>query len=328
MIKRVLINCTKIAFALGLVLWLVNSGKIDMELVYKSFQNPLNVIFILAFMLFDQFIVAIRWKHILESKAKSSLNLLNVFKANWIGIFFNSVLPGSVTGDLIKIFYIEQKNEKLSKKFLLGSVLLDRVIGLCGLILVGGLSCIIYYNFLAAQSEELKSLVHVNFLLSLAVIIAFIFLYNFNSIPLQLSSFVKKRMTFLTSLLEKLEVVWRDLVSLKGRLLKVLFLSMIVQAVAILIFWYVIHGLIGDEFQLYHAFSILPVGMISMAIPIAPAGLGVGHVVFLNLFSYIGISNGANLFNVYFIYVILMNLSGIFPYILHQGENKPLISRK
>ena len=153
MIKRVLINCTKIAFALGLVLWLVNSGKIDMELVYKSFQNPLNVIFILAFMLFDQFIVAIRWKHILESKAKSSLNLLNVFKANWIGIFFNSVLPGSVTGDLIKIFYIEQKNEKLSKKFLLGSVLLDRVIGLCGLILVGGLSCIIYYNFLAAQSE-------------------------------------------------------------------------------------------------------------------------------------------------------------------------------
>ena len=29
-------------------------------------------------------------------------------------IFFNSVLPGSVTGDLVKIFYIKELDEKLN----------------------------------------------------------------------------------------------------------------------------------------------------------------------------------------------------------------------
>ena len=51
--------------------------------------------------------------------------------------------------------------------------------------------------------------------------------------------------------------------------------------------------------------------MIVTAIPLAPGGMGVGHVAFDKLFSFLSISNGADLFNIFWITMMLINLLGI-----------------
>lgn len=317
MLKRVLINSFKVSFAGGLIYWLVQSGKIDMELVKESFKSPLFVALIVFLMLFDHGIVALRWRIILQFKATEKLNIVRIFLANWIGIFFNSVLPGAVTGDIIKIFYVKNEDKNLSKKFLLASVFLDRLVGLFGLILIGGITSTLFYDFLAPKSKELETLLKINFLLSGIVIFSFIFLYFFHKIPLKLSAWFTSK-DILSGVMKKLEEMWNDLYMIKDRLIKVLIISMIIQSIAAVIFWKIVNQFTGDSFELIHAFSIYPIGMISLAIPVAPAGLGVGHVVFLKLFSFLGIENGANLFNVYFIYIIMVNLTGIIPYVFHQ----------
>ena len=61
------------------------------------------------------------------------------------------------------------------------------------------------------------------------------------------------------------------------------------------------------------------------ALPIAPAGMGVGHAAFDQLFQYFNISGGANLFNLYWIVFICNNLLGLIPYIImskKQGKIK------
>ena len=55
--------------------------------------------------------------------------------------------------------------------------------------------------------------------------------------------------------------------------------------------------------------------------PLSPAGIGLGHVVFDQIFELIGISGGANYFNLYFLYLISVNSLGFFPYMF--GGKKP-----
>jgi len=142
----------------------------------------------------------------------------------------------------------------------------------------------------------------------------------FQNIPLFLSKIVKSKITFLAGILDKLENMWNDLCSFKHHLLSYLLISMFVQSVAIVIFWYVIAPFTNIPFELKHAATIFPIGMISIAIPISPAGLGVGHYVFDQLFSVLGFLNGASLFNIYFVIMIMTNLTGVIPYVLYSGK--------
>jgi uncharacterized membrane protein YbhN (UPF0104 family) len=55
---------------------------------------------------------------------------------------------------------------------------------------------------------------------------------------------------------------------------------------------------------------LVPLGLLVTAVPIAPAGLGVGQVAFLALFRMAGSSQGANLFTLYMAACVLINLVG------------------
>ena len=64
----------------------------------------------------------------------------------------------------------------------------------------------------------------------------------------------------------------------------------------------------------------MPIGMMAVAVPISPAGLGVGHAIFDGLFKLYGTFNGASLFNLYFLTTISVNLMGIFPYLMFKAH--------
>jgi hypothetical protein len=54
------------------------------------------------------------------------------------------------------------------------------------------------------------------------------------------------------------------------------------------------------------------------ALPLAPGGLGVGHVAFDKLFAMVGLQGGANVFNVMVLTQLALNLLGVFPYLLYR----------
>jgi uncharacterized membrane protein YbhN (UPF0104 family) len=313
--KNIILNILKISLAAGLIYWLVQSGKLDFNLITEVLKDPLRVFAIILFMLFDHVIVAFRWCIILQTKALAKLPLLKVFKANWIGIFFNSVLPGSVSGDIIKIFYVKELDQKLTKKFLFVSVFLDRVIGLFGLISLGGIISIIFYNDLVTLSPDVEKLIHLNLGLFAIVALSFFFIFFLEQIPHKMAAPFRE-VKVIGKVMEKLEMIWSDLCSIKAKLIQILIISIIIQTIAAFIFWFIVSPFIAQDFPLQQAMTILPIGMIIISLPIAPAGLGVGHAAFHSLFGYFGITNGASLFNIYFILILITNLTGVIPYVL------------
>ena len=323
MLKNIVKNIIKLGIAFGLIYWLVESGKLDFSLLKQVFSSPLTILAITALMLTDHFIVAVRLKLILMRKASKNLSTFKIFISNWIGIFFNAVLPGSVTGDVIKVFYLQDLDEKLDKKFLLVAVFMDRVMGLIGLVTIGGIISGINYSTLSSLSNDVKILVQVNLFILLCVVLTLLTLFFYQKLPHQIAKPFRD-IKILGNIVKKLEVLWNDLCLFRKNIIKLLVLSIFIQAFAIIIFWYIAEPYAAGEFTLATAFTVLPAGMISIAIPIAPGGLGVGHVVFEKLLAFFNISNGADLFNIYFFFVLFTNLTGVVPYMLYRKKSKEI----
>ena len=95
-----------------------------------------------------------------------------------------------------------------------------------------------------------------------------------------------------------------------------------------------IHSLIGliffqisllmglSEMQLATQFFLMPIGLITIAIPIAPGGIGIGHVAFESLYLLASHSGGADIFNLFVIVQLSVFLLGGIPYFLLSGEYK------
>lgn len=317
--KNVLKLLFKFGFAFGLIYWLVDSGKLNLSLLKEIFNYPERLIFAFLGTIFVIFIVAFRYKVIIEHKASIKIPFINMIKYTWIGMFFNAVLPGSVSGDLVKIFYVKQEDSKLTNKFLIGSVLIDRVVGLFGLIIVLGIFTGINYIELSSYSKELAYLLKMNILLFIGVIISLLSLFFFPNLPQKLSGpFIQ--LPIFNKILPKLISIWESLCQFRHRMLWLTGLSIIIQTSAIFIFWFVVSPFANGIFPFDKAFALIPLGLISIAIPIAPSGMGVGHAVFDTLFSYINVKNGADLFNIYFILFLSVNLMGSIPYLLNRSN--------
>ena len=103
----------KILFAGAILYWLVSQDKLDFRLVGKSFQNPVLWFTCFIILALQNVVGAIRWRLILKTK-NVEFSLLEIVRIQWIGQFFSVVLPGAVTGDLVKIGYITSLKKDIS----------------------------------------------------------------------------------------------------------------------------------------------------------------------------------------------------------------------
>lgn len=308
----------KFTFAAAILHWLVDSGKLDFNILSKTLDHPWRLSFAFGLVLMNILIVTWRWKYILDFKSSQKLPFLQVAKFNWIGVFFNSVLPGSVTGDIVKAFYLKQLDQKMSNRFVFGSVLIDRFVGLFGLILLLGGFTLLNYSALTKLSADLSYLIHINLLLFTAVLFGFLSLYFFANLPRQILKKVE-HISLLHKVGHKLLGLWEGLCEIRSRLILLTIVSIFVQSIAVFAFWFITNPFADSYFDFNYAFSFVPIGFVTIAIPIAPAGLGVGHAIFHQLFSFFGINNGASLFNIFFFLQLFANLIGIIPYLTNKS---------
>jgi len=317
--KNALKVLLKFSLAFGLIYWLINSGKLDFNIFKEVIADPIR----LAFAFFGFFIVLVlvtfRFQFILDHKMSRKISFTKILKYNWIGMFFNAVLPGSVSGDIVKIFYIKDEDSSLSNRFMFASVLIDRIVGLFGLIIILGIFTLINYSKLSSLSVDIKKLLDINLVIFTGVIFSLISLFFFQGLPKKICSPFKELPLF-NKIIPKLLDAWDSLCEFKHRMLVLTFLSILIQTTAVLLFWFIVQPYADGDFPFQYAFSLIPVGFVAIAIPIAPSGLGVGHAIFHTLFGYIGIKNGADLFNIYFFIVLTVNLLGSIPYLLNKSR--------
>ena len=103
----------------------------------KSFLNAINNINIYSLLLaslllmFVVYLRAIRWRYLIHNK---TISYNDLYKGQLIGYFINNVMPLRV-GELAKAYYIGNKYN-LSKSFIFGTVILERIFDFFGLLFV------------------------------------------------------------------------------------------------------------------------------------------------------------------------------------------------
>lgn len=305
----------KLGLAVTIIIWLLKSGKLDFSLINQSFKQGYTWLFGLLILVTQDCLSSFRWRWLLTANSDKAFPFKSMIRVTWIGLFFNSFLPGAVTGDFIKLLYVRDLDKDMSKTYLVTSVLLDRILGLIGLLIILGIGTMVSYNKVVGLSPQMAGLIKFNLLLFAGAIGFLIFLFaprRFQEKLLNLSHYIP----FIGAKVHKtLESVW-IIGDNKMILFKCIGLSMVLQLLNFGAFYILSSPFYSKPLEFTTLMTLIPIGFMAVAIPISPAGLGVGHVIFEKLFGFVGITGGANFFNLYFVALVFVNSFGIIPYLL------------
>lgn len=95
-------------------------------------------------------VTALRW-HALLSVLEINLSRGRTFVLNMVGAYYNTFMPGSTGGDLLKAYYAAKHTVHRTRAVI--SVLVDRIIGLLALVLLGG-SMAAYQYFAIGDPDD------------------------------------------------------------------------------------------------------------------------------------------------------------------------------
>ncbi|MEO6435349.1 MAG: lysylphosphatidylglycerol synthase transmembrane domain-containing protein [Tepidisphaeraceae bacterium] len=131
-------------YELGVPYPLVDQGIVPMvRHADRSYLLAAIAIFPLTFLL-----TGLRW-HLLLTAVAIHIGAAKAFVINMVGAFYNTFLPGSTGGDVIKAVYAARLAPDHRTRAVM-TVLIDRVIGLLGLIMLGGAMA----AYLAVRPEQ------------------------------------------------------------------------------------------------------------------------------------------------------------------------------
>jgi uncharacterized protein (TIRG00374 family) len=244
-----------------------------------SSVKPLFLVLPFLIFVFQHWLIAFSWYIILKAQ-KHNVSLSIVLQIHFIGNFWGMFLPTSIAMDIIRAY-------NLSKHLTNGvdaasSMFFLRVVGFLILFVLALIVSIVFYPMI-----EDKSIIFVIVLSSLLFIslVTAIFSRIFRELFEKILNFfkligVKKKLLYFYNSTLKLS-------SNRNILLKIILISLIVQAIGILGFFLVGVSLSLPVNILYY-FLYFPIIQVIILIPISIAGIGVRESAIVYFFSQIG----------------------------------------
>jgi uncharacterized membrane protein YbhN (UPF0104 family) len=280
------INITKAILVL-IVIYFVHD-KVSYGDIKKMYADSIFIYLIASALLLyiSFFLQSVRFKKILIVHG-CKISLIKLFNNCLISNSFSQFLPGSVAGDVYKLFSLAKYS---NKKNILTCIVIDRGIGLLSFAIVSTIT-LMYFNFYTSNNIDFKVL----FLLFFLVILPFIIL-------------------LITNLMR--DLVFHSLIILDVRYIDILkifvysLLSHIVFVIAIYIFGF------GFNFNNV-GIVVFPFAVFIGSLPISFAGWGVRELAFVSIINSYGISeiNAVNFSISYGISYLLANIPGFLLYL-------------
>jgi uncharacterized protein (TIRG00374 family) len=240
------------------------------------------------------------------------------FSLSMIGALFNIVIPGSVGGDLMKAYHVSRRAEGKRGEAVV-TIGVDRILGLLGLLLLA--AGVALLNIRLVEKGGLTTLWMITAVVSLGALAAI--------------GLVMTPHKWTRSLVGKYPAKW-PLSGLVNRTLGMLVtyqqhsgvfaaaiaVSMLCQGLACVAFYLCALTLGDPGLPMRLFFFLVPMGLVTTAIPVSPAGLGVGQAAFFSLFRLVGHPNpvfGANACLVYQSVMLVVYLSGLYFYVMQRS---------
>lgn len=314
--KKLILLTSKLLIAIVILWFLIHSAQLKPELFAHLFLHPFLTFEIVAILFSLILVGAWRW-HILNALQGIHLSPAETISATYLGAAFNYILPSSVGGDVVRMYYAIKKNP-LKKSLAMLSVFFDRAIGLLAVFVM---ICIISLIRLDTfkQYPQLLYLVSTCTFFCLGALFIFsilIFLREKISIAKWLNS------RFPDNKLIKPFIAFFDAIN-KFRLTtsavtKCLLISIINQLLLVCCVFIIakIMGLPAISFADYAL--AMSITQIVNLIPLTPGGVGIGEMAFAHILQLLnpGVTGAfATIFFTYRILSILTYLPGFIVYI-------------
>lgn len=238
----------------------------------------------------------------------------------WIGNFFNVTLPGAVAGDILKGYYIMRLCREESTARIFTTLLIDRFVGLFGLIAMAFFALLLNHEMILHNLalQNMAVLISMLFLTTLTFYIIILFPFKDGSDPFK--SFLQ--MLPGDKFTVDMYCNFRLYKCTPLILFSTLCISVLIHSIYAYLFFQIAHLIGLWDIKLVTQFFIMPIGLISAAIPLAPSGIGIGHAAFESLYNIVGLSGGADVFNLFVVVQIFVGLLGGIPYLLHIQDYK------
>ena len=317
-IKSGLAQILKFSFGLGIFIYFVASGHVDLAKIQRAFFSSPWILLSLSLGFLILVISTVRWR-ILKASQGIRLSFKQTLKLVFIGHFFNIVIPGTVSGDLVKVYYMtRRKDKKMAAGF---SVFMDRFVGLFMMVILTFAAVLLNYSFIRSIPElaAIGRGVIMAFGISLGGLIFFLFKKEFKLSP-RWPDFIRNSVTVFWAYRNHLPAV-----SKAGAIT-------ILTYVTNVLFFYTVAKALGENFlPLSQYFFLVPIGLFVMVVPIAPAGLGVGQGMFLMLFQWAygqPVTIGADIITLYQLVIVCWALVGLVIYVFHRQEASEISSEE
>ena len=237
-------------------------------------------------------LVALRWRILLDNRYPTR----TLFSLQMIGNFFNTILPSSMGGDAVKVYYLYRDAIPAGVSF--GSVFLDRYAGLIARLSLGLVSSAIAFN-------ELKTIG-----MQWAIPILFFVIASGSLVMLRFR--IGKRFGVVTDFYDYV----RSRLERKGMMLKTFLLSLVIQVLLILMIAIVARG-IGWHLSFTELFVFVPIITTVMIIPVSISGFGVREGAFVAIFGLTGVppSVSVSISFLWYLSTAAASLYGLFEYL-------------
>ncbi len=302
-IKRSLTLALRVAISLGLIAWILKS--VDLPQLWATLQG-LNVWYLLFSQLFSFLVNAVcvwRWQVLLVGRGvRVGYGRLLRYFLN--GLFFGNFLPTTVGGDLMRAYLVS--DDCGSRSEALASVLVDRFIGLFGVIITGIIGLIL----VARTGQETALLRYMMIGMGITLVLMAVFLHK----PIMRHFRVLLRLPLVNRLERKAVEFYHSLYVYRNHLREValaLVLSLLVQ-LAVVLTVFAISRSLGSSIPITPFFLYMPVIAAVSMLPVSINGWGLMEGSFIVFFGRAGMSRpeALSLGFLYHVLAVGVSLSG------------------
>ncbi len=291
----------KLLFASILLIYLFKSENLTYDIFLNIFSK--TNIFYSLFLFFLFYILSVfRWYYILKN-LNTAIKFKECLKYDLSSIIFNYIIPiGELSGEIVRGFYLYNE-KKINKKIVILSLIYDRGSGAITLILSSllALPFLLHYKY-----QDIGLILFVGLIL---------FLFFMKSLIINFLYFVLRKFNLIRYFKKKINYkkIWINIfISLT---------SFLFYFLALLLLFEIKYIEINIIFLLL---LIFPIGLLMIALPISPGGIGVGSASFIILSEfffgtkYFYLENGILVLQIFFL------VMGVLSYLLILLFSKPL----
>lgn len=325
--KDYIITFFKVGVAVSIMYYMITTGQLDLQQITQIFYKKVMVLKVILAVLMIVILSTVRWYYLLIWQGITT-SFKAVGRICCIGMFFNSFMPGAVGGDLVKAFYIAKDNKDRRIAAIM-TIIIDRIIGFQTLMVVAFAALLFNHKTISSNPQ----------LQAIASALGFYILCSFIGAACVFSIRVKRffiligikeliyklpKKEFLINIYDAFHIYANQ----KMNLLKAMAITILIDMLTIYIFYTLGRELGETLVSLTSYLTAVPVGLLMLSLPIAPAGVGVGQVAFYNLFLWFGAQSGsigATIVTVYQLIIMAVGTCFVFVYLSNRKEVKKAI---